>query len=55
MESDVADTELSDHHVSLGRTARLEEIARAGLFLLSDHASYVAGVILDVDGGWLRR
>lgn len=48
-------SELVDHHVPLGRTADPAEIARAGLFLLSDYASYIAGVTLDIDGGWLRR
>jgi len=35
----------------LGRFARAEEIAAAGLFLVSDDASYVTGVALPVDGG----
>ncbi|MFF1933745.1 SDR family NAD(P)-dependent oxidoreductase [Streptomyces sp. NPDC058228] len=54
----VENSEVSDFiesNVPLGRTAQPTEIARAGMFLLSDYASYVAGVILDVDGGWLRR
>jgi NAD(P)-dependent dehydrogenase (short-subunit alcohol dehydrogenase family) len=46
---------LIESHVPIGRTASPAEIARAALFLLSDNASYVVGVNLDVDGGWLRR
>lgn len=55
---DVQDREISElieQNVPLGRTARPEEIARAGLFLISDYSAYINGVILDVDGGWLRR
>ena len=37
----------------LGRTGRPEEIAEVCAFLASDAASYVNGVILPVDGGWL--
>lgn len=42
-------------HIPMGRLAKPQEISRAAMFLLSDHASYVTGVTLDVDGGWLRR
>lgn len=41
--------------VPLGRIAEPEEMASVALFLLSDWASYVAGVTLDVDGAWLTR
>ena len=37
----------------LGRPAEPEEIAKAALFLVSDDASYITGVTLPVDGGWL--
>ncbi|MBI1386200.1 MAG: SDR family oxidoreductase [Rhizobiales bacterium] len=39
--------------VPLGRPARMEEIARAALFLLSEDASYITGAILDASGGWV--
>ena len=35
----------------VGRTATLEEVAAAVVFLMSDAASYVNGVTLPVDGG----
>jgi NAD(P)-dependent dehydrogenase (short-subunit alcohol dehydrogenase family) len=37
--------------VPLGRPGRAEEVAEAILYLLSDAASYVTGVCLDVGGG----
>ena len=36
-----------------GRMGEPEEVANAALFLVSDEASYVNGVVLRVDGGWL--
>ncbi|GAA2926737.1 glucose 1-dehydrogenase [Streptomyces enissocaesilis] len=38
-----------------GRTAAPEEIAEAAAWLLSDRASYVTGVVMPVDGGFVNR
>lgn len=43
---------LGPHFVNLGRVARPEEQAAAILFLASDAASNINGVILPVDDGW---
>lgn len=40
--------------VPLGRFGRAEEAANAVLFLLSHPASYLTGVVLDVDGGMAK-
>ena len=40
--------------VPLGRVGRPEEIAAAALFLGSDESSFITGVDLPVDGGWLE-
>jgi len=37
--------------IPLGRTGRAEDVAGAILFLASDHAAYVTGAALDVNGG----
>ncbi len=42
-------------NVPLGRVAKPEEIASAAAFLASDDASWVTGVALPVDGGFLAQ
>jgi NAD(P)-dependent dehydrogenase (short-subunit alcohol dehydrogenase family) len=39
----------------LGRAAEPEEVAKAILFMASDDADFITGVILPVDGGWLAQ
>jgi NAD(P)-dependent dehydrogenase (short-subunit alcohol dehydrogenase family) len=41
--------------VPLGRLGHTSDVAAAMLFLLSDEASFITGVTLPVDGGWLTR
>jgi NAD(P)-dependent dehydrogenase (short-subunit alcohol dehydrogenase family) len=41
--------------IPLGRVGTPMEVAQAGLFLVSDEASYVTGVSLPVDGGYTAR
>jgi NAD(P)-dependent dehydrogenase (short-subunit alcohol dehydrogenase family) len=41
--------------VPLGRAAGPEEIASVAVFLASDDASWVTGVALPVDGGYLAK
>jgi len=37
----------------IGRLGRPDDVAEASLYLLSEAASFVTGVELVVDGGWL--
>jgi NAD(P)-dependent dehydrogenase (short-subunit alcohol dehydrogenase family) len=56
--ADVDVTELANSFMSaipLGRRGTPEEIANAALFLASDESSFVTGVALPVDGGFLAR
>jgi NAD(P)-dependent dehydrogenase (short-subunit alcohol dehydrogenase family) len=41
--------------IPMRREGRIEEVASANLFLASDEASYITGVELPVDGGYLAR
>jgi NAD(P)-dependent dehydrogenase (short-subunit alcohol dehydrogenase family) len=41
--------------VPLGRPSQPEEIANAALFLACDESSFVTGVPLPVDGGYIAR
>ncbi|WP_280114433.1 SDR family oxidoreductase [Roseibium hamelinense] len=41
--------------VPAGRWGKPHEIAGPVTFLASDHANFIHGAILPVDGGWLAR
>ena len=38
----------------MGRLAEPEEFAALAVFLASERASYITGVAIPVDGGWVR-
>lgn len=43
------------HHYPLGRIGAPADIANAALFLASDEASWISGVDLPVDGGYMAK
>lgn len=47
--------EAMQHRLVIPRVGQPEDIAAAMSFLLSDDASWITGVHLPVDGGWLTR
>jgi len=49
------DLKTLEGRIPLGRLADPDEIAQAVLFLASERASYITGITLPVDGGWLAR
>jgi len=38
--------------IPLGRIGKPEEVAAAAIFLVSDEASYITGIVLPIDGGF---
>lgn len=51
--ADPAKLDMLMAHVPLKRAAAPEEVSGAALFLCSEHASYITGAVLPVDGGFL--
>jgi NAD(P)-dependent dehydrogenase (short-subunit alcohol dehydrogenase family) len=47
------DIERLERRTPMGRIGEVEDVARAAAFLLSYWSSYITGVVLPVDGGWL--
>ena len=47
------DTGAIERRTPLGRLAKPEEIADAAFFLASPQASFITGIVLTVDGGWV--
>ena len=43
-----------ENQIPLGRVATPEEFANVVVFLASERASYITGVSVPVDGGWVK-
>ena len=50
-----ANLEMMKGSIPLKRVGAPEEVANAALFLLSDEVSYITGVALPVDGGFVSK
>jgi 3-oxoacyl-[acyl-carrier protein] reductase len=46
-----AQTEAALKSISLGRKGTAEEVANLAIFLASDHAAYITGQVIGIDGG----
>ncbi len=55
IETGVLNMTAINERTPLKRPAYPDEIAQAALFMVSDNASYITGVTLPVDGGWLAN
>lgn len=53
IEKGVVSLEEIQKRCPMGRPAEPEDVAKAILFLASDDASFITGITLPVDGGWL--
>lgn len=53
--ADVLEQRLTSFYgaVPLGRTCRPDEVAQLGLFLASDRSSFITGVAIPIDGGYV--
>jgi NAD(P)-dependent dehydrogenase (short-subunit alcohol dehydrogenase family) len=55
MEKEGVTPEAAGRFFPIGRMGRAEELTEAVLFLASEHARFIVGHLLVVDGGWIAR